>query len=131
MANFKVLQKTKTVKVYRKSITDEEFETIERYKAMDYKIVMLEKTAPRKKTKATKQDLIDYLSNGKIDSKVYAEMINKFNKKENFLKVKSWLVNDKKIDVEELVKECKIAEEQGKVEVIKVSAVKESEKVNK
>ena len=57
---------------------------------------MLEKKEPQKKTGVNKEELIKYLNNGNIPTELYKEMKERFDKKQNFLRVKSWLVNELK-----------------------------------
>lgn len=97
MANgFKVNEKTKTVTVYRLSMAESDYKIIERYKALEYNVIMLEKKEPPKRTGLKAEDLIQYLNNGNIPEAIYTEMKERIDKKQNFLRVKSWLINELK-----------------------------------
>lgn len=93
---FRVSDKKRVVTVYRLSMNEQDFKIIERYKILGYDIVMLEKKEPQKKTGVNKEELIKYLNNGNIPTELYKEMKERFDKKQNFLRVKSWLVNELK-----------------------------------
>lgn len=95
MENFRVNQKTKVVTVYSKSIDKFEFEKVERYKKLGYEITMLEKKTPVRKNKGVKEDMEKYLK-GNIDNDLYAEFIDRVEKKQNFLKLKWWLIKELK-----------------------------------
>lgn len=97
MANgFRVNEKTRTVKVYRLSLNEKDYKIIERYKALDYDVIMLERKEPTKRAGVKAEDLKRYLSNGTIPETIYKEMVERLDKKQNFLKVKSWLVENLK-----------------------------------
>lgn len=106
MANgFKVNSKARTVKVYRLSMAENDYKIIDRYKSMGYDVEMLEKKEPPKKSSASKEDLLKYLDNGNIPTAIYSEMKERIQKKQNFLRVKSWLITELKDYAEENRKE--------------------------
>lgn len=106
MANgFRVNSKARTVKVYRLSMAENDYKIIDRYKSMGYDIEMLEKKEPQKKSSANKEDLLNYLNNGNIPTAIYSEMKERIQKKQNFLRVKSWLITELKDYAEENGKE--------------------------
>jgi len=106
MANgFRVNSKERTVKVYRLSMAENDYKIIDRYKSMGYDIEMLEKKEPQKKASANKDDLLNYLNNGNIPTAIYSEMKERIQKKQNFLRVKSWLITELKDYAEENGKE--------------------------
>ena len=93
MANgFKKKKKTRTVKVYRLSLNEKDYKIIERYKALDYDVIMLERKEPAKRAGIKAEDLKKYLNNGTIPEAIYKEMKERLDKKQNFLRVKSWLI---------------------------------------
>lgn len=93
MANgFRVNEKTRTVKVYRLSLNEKDYKIIERYKALDYDVIMLERKEPSKRAGIKAEDLKKYLNNGTIPEAIYKEMKERLDKKQNFLRVKSWLI---------------------------------------
>lgn len=91
MTSFKVNQKSKVVTAYRQSMSTEDYKIIERYNNMGYDVIMLEKTAPKKKAGIKREELIKYLKDN-IDNSIYNEMLDRLDKKQNFLRIKSWLV---------------------------------------
>lgn len=94
----RVNQKTREVIVYAKSIDNEQQEKeIKMYNDMGYKVVMLDKEKPttRAKTSISKKDMEMYLK-GKIDNKIYNDLLEHLKSKENFLKTKSWLKEELK-----------------------------------
>lgn len=106
MANgFRVNSKARTVKVYRLSMAENDYKIIDRYKSMGYDVEMLEKKEPQKKSSASKDDLLKYLDNGNIPTAIYNEMKERIQKKQNFLRVKSWLITELKDYAEENRKE--------------------------
>ena len=106
MANgFRVNSKARTVKVYRLSMAENDYKIIDRYKSMGYDVEMLEKKEPPKKSSASKEDLLKYLDNGNIPTAIYSEMKERIQKKQNFLRVKSWLITELKDYAEENRKE--------------------------
>ena len=106
MANgFRVNSKARTVKVYRLSMAENDYKIIDRYKSMGYDIEMLEKKEPQKKSSASKDDLLKYLDNGNIPTAIYSEMKERIQKKQNFLRVKSWLITKLKDYAEDNGKE--------------------------
>lgn len=106
MANgFRVNSKERTVKVFRLSMAENDYKIIDRYKSMGYDIEMLEKKEPQKKSSASKEDLLNYLNNGNIPTAIYSEMKERIQKKQNFLRVKSWLITELKDYAEENGKE--------------------------
>lgn len=106
MANgFRVNSKARTVKVYRLSMAENDYKIIDRYKSMGYDVEMLEKKEPQKKSSASKEDLLKYLDNGNIPTAIYSEMKERIQKKQNFLRVKSWLITELKDYAEENRKE--------------------------
>jgi len=140
MANFRVSQKNKEITVYRRSITEDEYLIVDRYKDAGYKIKMLEKTAPRRKSGITREDLKTYLK-GVISQNIYDEMVVRITNKENFLSLKSWLKkslkddatknNTEYMDFEAYIKQRKkIDEEKSKKEYTQ-SKAKAEEKANK
>lgn len=97
MANgFRVNEKKRTVIVYRLSMAETDFSIIDRYRAMGYVVDMKEKKEPPKKTGIKSEDLIKYLDNGNIPATIYNEMKERLQKKQNFLRVKSWLITELK-----------------------------------
>lgn len=92
MNGFRVNEKKRVVTVYRLSLDEKDYKIIERYKALDYDVVMLEKKEPPKKTGIKSEELIKYLDNGNIAPEIYKEMKERLYKKQNFLRVKSWLI---------------------------------------
>lgn len=94
MANgFRVNEKKRTVTVYRLSMAETDFSIIDKYKAMGYVVDMKEKKEPPKKTGVKSEDLIKYLDNGNIPTIIYNEMKERLQKKQNFLRVKSWVIS--------------------------------------
>ncbi len=63
---------------------------------MGYIVDMKEKKEPPKKTGIKSEDLIKYLDNGNIPVTIYDEMKERLQKKQNFLRVKSWLITELK-----------------------------------
>ena len=132
---FRVNDKKRVVTVYRLSMNEQDFKIIERYKILGYDIVMLEKKEPQKKTGVNKEELIKYLNNGNIPTELYKEMKERFDKKQNFLRVKSWLVNELKdyadknnkeyLNIAEIVQNAK---EQENLENAENERVKEDKK---
>lgn len=102
---FRVNSKARTVKVYRLSMAENDYKIIDRYKSMGYDVEMLEKKEPQKKSSASKEDLLKYLDNGNIPTAIYSEMKERIQKKQNFLRVKSWLITELKDYAEENRKE--------------------------
>lgn len=100
MASFTVNQRKKTITVYNKSINDEEYKTVERYKTLGYDVKMLEKRKPVRTDKHVKDDMVKYLE-GNIDDDLYLEFIDRVDKRHNFLKIKWWLTNELKKRAEE------------------------------
>ena len=97
MANgFRVDEKKRTVTVYRLSMAESDFSIIEKYREMGYIITMKEKKEPPKKTGIKSEDLNKYLDNGNIPTIIYNEMKERLQKKQNFLRVKSWLITELK-----------------------------------
>lgn len=97
MANgFRVNEKTRTVKVYRLSLNEKDYKIIERYKALDYDVIMLERKEPAKRAGIKAEDLKKYLANGTIPEAIYKKMKEKLDKKQNFLGIKSWLIKELK-----------------------------------
>ncbi len=93
MANgFRVNEKKRIVTVYRLSMAENDFTIIDKYKSMGYIVDMKEKKEPPKKTGIKGEDLIKYLDNGNIPQVIYNEMKERLQKKQNFLRVKSWLI---------------------------------------
>lgn len=88
---FKVNQRTKVVRAYSVGLSDQEYKAVERYKKLGYEIIMLEKEPPAERTPIKKAQLIEYLA-GNIDQEIYDEMLERFDKKQNFLRIKSWLI---------------------------------------
>ena len=89
---YKVDEKTRTVKAYVKTLSDTAEKTIELYKKMGYTVIMLDKEKPKPRTKqriGTKEMKL-YLK-GKIDDKIYKKMVEKIDNKEKFFEIKSWL----------------------------------------
>lgn len=89
--DFKVDQKAREVIVYSKGISDQQFNEVKRFKEMGYKITMLEREKPAKRNNGiSKEDLKIYLKDN-IEPKIYKELLEHLDSKENFLKTKSWL----------------------------------------
>lgn len=92
--NLRVNQKTKQVVGYGKSMEKEDFERLETYKTLGYKVTLLEKEIPSSRRNGiSKNDMIIYLKD-KIDNKIYNELVTKFDSKESFFAVRSWLKNE-------------------------------------
>lgn len=91
--DFKVDRKTKTVTVYADSLSEEAEKKVRQYKDMaDYKIVMLDrkKPNPRPNQRIGKKEMRIYLKDN-IDKNIYNELIKKFDRKEKFCEIRSWL----------------------------------------
>lgn len=97
LTNYTVNQKTREVIANNDKISDLEFKQIERYEKMGYKVIMLHK--PKRNNGISGKDLKVYL-NGKIDNKIYNELVKKVDNKENYFKIRSWLK-------EKLQEDCK------------------------
>lgn len=90
--NLRVNQKTKTVTGYGKSMETEDFERIEVYKNLGYKVSLLEKETPKARRNGINKDDMKIYLKGKIDEKIYNELVKKLeSKKEKFFDIRSWL----------------------------------------
>lgn len=118
MAKFKVNQDTRVVRAYNEDMTSkEDFAELERYSKLGYEVRLIPKKP--KQHKHIKNDMIKYLENN-IDDEIYLEFIDRVEKKQNFLKLKWWLVkelqkNEKNNDidfeyVEEIINKAKSKE---------------------
>lgn len=89
---YRVDEKTRTVKAYVKTLSESAERTLELYKKMGYKVIMLNKEKP--KSRATqrigKEEMKKYLK-GKIDNEIYKKLVEKLDKNEKFFEVRSWL----------------------------------------
>lgn len=146
MDKFRLNEKTRTVRAYNEDIvSQEDFDQLERFKKLDYKVVLVPKK-PRE-YKHIKIDMVKYLENN-IDKDIYNEFIDRVEKKQNFLKLKWWLIKAlqekeeeqakkekreiKKIDaetIEEIINQAK-SKESKLIENIKAQATIENKKVN-
>lgn len=126
MGIFRVSEKTRTVRAYNEDIVSEEdFDKLERYTRLGYKVVLVPKKP--KQYNHIKIDMVKYLD-GNIDNDIYKEFIDRVEKKQNFLKLKWWLVKelqdkmkDEKITfeyVEEIINQAK-SKESNLIENIK------------
>lgn len=126
MGIFRVSEKTRTVRAYNEDIVSEEdFDKLERYTRLGYKVVLVPKKP--KQYNHIKIDMVKYLE-GNIDNDIYKEFIDRVEKKQNFLKLKWWLVKelqdkmkDEKITfeyVEEIINQAK-SKESNLIENIK------------
>lgn len=102
--SFKVNEKGKTVIAYRLSLSETDYKTLERYKALGYDVSLLDRQAPQKRTGIKAEQLVKYLK-GVIPDNIYNEYIERNNKKQNFLKTKSWLITTLKEEAERTKKE--------------------------
>ena len=83
MVNFRVNEKTRTVRAYNEDIVSEEdFNELQRYTKLGYKVVLVPKRP--KEYKHIKNDMVVYLE-GNIDKDIYNEFIERIEKKQNFL----------------------------------------------
>lgn len=141
MVKFRLNEKTRTVRAYNEDIvSQEDFDDLERYTKLGYKVVLVPKK-PRE-YKHIKNDMVVYLE-GNIDKDIYNEFIDRVEKKQNFLKLKWWLIKAlqekekeqakkekreiKKIDaetIEEIINQAK--SKKSKL----IENIKENEKVN-
>lgn len=146
MDKFRVNEKTRTVRAYNEDIvSQEDFDQLERFRKLDYKVVLVPKK-PRE-YKHIKIDMVKYLEDN-IDKDIYNEFIDRVEKKQNFLKLKWWLIKAlqekeeeqakkekreiKKIDaktIEEIINQAK-SKESKLIENIKAQATIENKKVN-
>jgi len=146
MDKFRLNEKTRTVRAYNEDIvSQEDFNQLERFRKLDYKVVLVPKK-PRE-YKHIKIDMVKYLEDN-IDKDIYNEFIDRVEKKQNFLKLKWWLIKAlqekeeeqakkekreiKKIDaetIEEIINQAK-SKESKLIENIKAQATIENKKVN-
>lgn len=146
MDKFRLNEKTRTVRAYNEDIvSQEDFDQLERFRKLDYKVVLVPKK-PRE-YKHIKIDMVKYLEDN-IDKDIYNEFIDRVEKKQNFLKLKWWLIKAlqekeeeqakkekreiKKIDaktIEEIINQAK-SKESKLIENIKAQATIENKKVN-
>lgn len=146
MDKFRLNEKTRTVRAYNEDIvSQEDFDQLERFKKLDYKVVLVPKK-PRE-YKHIKIDMVKYLEDN-IDKDIYNEFIDRVEKKQNFLKLKWWLIKAlqekeeeqakkekreiKKINaetIEEIINQAK-SKESKLIENIKAQATIENKKVN-
>lgn len=146
MDKFRLNEKTRTVRAYNEDIvSQEDFDQLERFKKLDYKVVLVPKK-PRE-YKHIKIDMVKYLEDN-IDKDIYNEFIDRVEKKQNFLKLKWWLIKAlqekeeeqakkekreiNKIDaktIEEIINQAK-SKESKLIENIKAQATIENKKVN-
>lgn len=146
MDKFRLNEKTRTVRAYNEDIvSQEDFDQLERFRKLDYKVVLVPKK-PRE-YKHIKIDMVKYLEDN-IDKDIYNEFIDRVEKKQNFLKLKWWLIKAlqekeeeqakkekreiKKINaetIEEIINQAK-SKESKLIENIKAQATIENKKVN-
>lgn len=137
MENFRLNEKTRTVRAYNEDIVSkEDFENLERFTRLGYKVVLVPKKP--KQYNHIKKDMVKYLD-GNIDKDIYNEFIDRVEKKQNFLKLKWWLVKelqdkmkDKEITfeyVEEIINQAK-SKESNLIENIKGQTI-ENENADK
>ena len=91
---------------------------------------MLEKKTPVRKNKGVKEDMEKYLK-GNIDNDLYAEFIDRVEKKQNFLKLKWWLIKELKERADKQGKEFEPIEDiinRAKSREEKANGKKEEEK---
>ena len=89
---YKVDEKTRTVFVYAKTLSELAEKKIKMYKEMDYKIILLDREKPKTRTsqRIGKNEMRRYLK-GKINDKTYNELIKKLDSKERFCDIRHWL----------------------------------------
>lgn len=137
MDKFRVNEKKRTVRAYNEDIVSEEdFNQLERFRKLDYKVILVAKKP--KEYNHIKKDMIVYLE-GNIDKDIYNEFIDRVEKKQNFLKLKWWLIKalQKKAEeihkdyepIEDIINKAK-SKESKLIENIKAQATTESYKSN-
>lgn len=89
---YRVDEKTRTVKAYVKTLSESAEKTLELYKKMGYKVIMLNKEKPKSRAtqRVGKEEMKKYLK-GKIDNEIYKKLVEKLDKKEKFFEVRAWL----------------------------------------
>lgn len=89
---YKVDEKTRTVFVYAKTLSELAEKKIKMYKEMDYKIVLLDREKPKTRTsqRIGKNEMRRYLK-GNINDKIYNQLIKKLDSKERFCDIRHWL----------------------------------------
>lgn len=105
MINFRVNEKTRTVRAYNEDIANEEdFNELQRYTKLGYKVILVPKKP--KEYNHIKKDMVTYLE-GNINSKIYNDFIDGVEKKKNFLKLKWELIHALQKEEEERAKKEK------------------------
>ena len=89
---YKVDEKTRTVFVYARTLSELAEKKIKMYKEMDYKIVLLDREKPKTRTsqRIGKEQMRRYLK-GNINDKIYNQLIKKLDSKERFCDIRHWL----------------------------------------
>lgn len=89
---YKVDEKTRTVFVYARTLSELAEKKIKMYKEMDYKIVLLDREKPKTRTsqRIGKEQMRKYLK-GNIDDKMYNQLVKKLNSTERFCDIRHWL----------------------------------------
>lgn len=109
MAKFRVNEDKRTIRAYNEDIvSQEDFDELERYTKLGYKVVLVPKKP--KEYKHIKNDMVVYLENN-IDKDIYNEFIDRVEKKQNFLKLKWWLIKALQKKAEEQGKEYETIED--------------------
>ena len=109
MAKFRFNEDKRTVRAYNEDIiSQEDFDELERYTKLGYKVTLVPKK-PRE-YKHIKNDMVVYLENN-IDKDIYNEFIDRVEKKQNFLKLKWWLIKALQKRAEEQGKEYETIED--------------------
>lgn len=118
MVNFRVNEKTRTVRAYNEDIAnDEDFNELQRYTKLGYKVILVPKK-PREYNHI-KKDMIKYLE-GNIDKNIYNNFIDGVEKKKNFLKLKWELIHALQEEEKEKAKK-----EKRDVKVITMETIQE------
>lgn len=118
MVNFRVNEKTRTVRAYNEDIAnDEDFNELQRYTKLGYKVILVPKK-PREYNHI-KKDMIKYLE-GNIDKNIYNNFIDGVEKKKNFLKLKWELIHALQEEEKEKAKK-----EKRDVKVITIETIQE------
>lgn len=89
---YKVKQDTREVIAYTKSLTSKDKEEIKTYNDNGYKIIMLDREKPSSKAnqRIGKEEMKTYLK-GKIDNKIYNDLLQHLKSNENFFTTRKWL----------------------------------------
>ncbi len=128
MAKFKVNEETRTIRAYAEdNKSQEDFEVIERYRKLGYKIILIPKKP--KEYNHIKKDMIKYLE-GNINKDIYNNFIDGVEKKKNFLKLKWELIHalqeEEKQKAEKEKRECKKIDFKTVQEIINQAKSRES-----